>query len=63
MLSPLQRRILEIVRSIEGTEGLALAGGGGLIVQGVVDRETEDLGLFGTSPNPSAIRSLSTVRP
>lgn len=50
MLSPLQRRILEIVRSIEGTEGLALAGGGGLIVQGVIDWETEDLDLFGTSP-------------
>jgi hypothetical protein len=50
VLSPLQRKVLEIVRSIEGTEGLALAGGGGLIVQGIVDRETEDLDLFGTSP-------------
>ena len=46
MLSPLQRKVLEIVRSIEGTEGLPLAGGGGLIVQGVVDRETEDLDPF-----------------
>lgn len=50
MLSPLQRRVLDIVWSLEGTEGLALAGGGGLIVRGVVDRRTEDLDLFGTSP-------------
>lgn len=50
MLTPLQRRVLEIVWSVEGIEGLALAGGGGLIVHGVVDRRTEDLDLFGTSP-------------
>lgn len=50
MLTPLQRRVLEIVWSVEGIEGLALAGGGGLIVHGVVDRRTEDLDLFGTAP-------------
>lgn len=50
MLTPLQRQIREIVASIPDTEDLALAGGGALIVHGIVDRETRDLDFFSNSP-------------
>lgn len=39
-----------IVASLPDTEDLALAGGGALIVHGIVDRETRDLDFFSNIP-------------
>ena len=50
MLTPLQLQIRQIVASLRDAEGLALAGGGALIVHGIVDRETRDLDFFSNSP-------------
>ena len=50
MLTPLQLQIRQILASLPDTEDLALAGGGALIVQGIIDRETRDLDFFSTSP-------------
>lgn len=50
MLTPLQLQIRQIVASLPDTEDLALAGGGALIVHGIVDRETRDLDFFSNSP-------------
>ena len=50
MLTPLQRQIRQIVGSLPDSEDLALAGGGALIVHGIVDRETRDLDFFSNSP-------------
>lgn len=50
MLSDLQRRILERVGALDDLGSLALAGGGALILHGLVDRTTRDLDLFVTSP-------------
>ncbi|HZD24140.1 MAG TPA: nucleotidyl transferase AbiEii/AbiGii toxin family protein [Acidimicrobiia bacterium] len=50
MLTPLQLQIRQIVASLPGAEDLALAGGGALIVHGIVDRETRDLDFFSSSP-------------
>jgi predicted nucleotidyltransferase component of viral defense system len=50
-LSDLQRRVASIVMSVPGGESFALAGGGALLVLGVVDRTTRDLDYFTTSPS------------
>lgn len=50
MLTPLQLQIRQIVASLPDTEDLALAGGGALIVHGIVDRETRDLDFFSNTP-------------
>ena len=50
MLTRLQLQIRQIVASLPDTEDLALAGGGALIVHGIVDRETRDLDFFCNSP-------------
>lgn len=48
-LDPLQRRLLELIREqVPEADGFALAGGGALILHGVVDRPTRDLDLFST---------------
>lgn len=48
MLSQLQHRIAAIVCGLPEAEGFALAGGAGLIVHRLVDRETHDLDYFAT---------------
>lgn len=47
MLTPLQQRVARIVARLPESEGFALAGGGAVIVQGIVDRGTDDLDFFG----------------
>lgn len=49
MLDPFQEQIRAIVDRLPEGREVALAGGGALIVQGVVDRPTRDLDYFGTS--------------
>ncbi|MDE0137984.1 MAG: nucleotidyl transferase AbiEii/AbiGii toxin family protein [bacterium] len=49
MLSPLQRRLRQIIDTIPEAADVALAGGGALIVRGVVARATADLDYFATS--------------
>jgi hypothetical protein len=47
VLSPLQRRVAELVAGLEEAEGFALAGGAALIARGEVQRQTRDLDFFG----------------
>lgn len=47
MITPLQKRIAEVLIGLPEADGFALAGGGAVIVQGVVDRNTDDLDFFG----------------
>jgi hypothetical protein len=47
VLTPFQERIAAIIAGLEEAEGIALAGGGALIVRGDVDRGTRDLDFFG----------------
>ena len=49
MLTELQRRIARVVSGLPEAGDIALAGGGGLISHGIVDRATQDLDFFGTS--------------
>ena len=49
MLSPLQRRLRQIIDTIPEAANVALAGGGALIVRGVVARPTSDLDYFAAS--------------
>jgi hypothetical protein len=46
MLSALQTTIVEIVSSVADVDGFALAGGGAMILLGLVDRKTRDLDFF-----------------
>ncbi len=46
MLSPLQRQILDGVGELPEATRFALAGGGALILQGTVERGTNDLDFF-----------------
>ncbi|WP_420623313.1 nucleotidyl transferase AbiEii/AbiGii toxin family protein [Candidatus Poriferisodalis sp.] len=48
MLTALQERICRLVGSLPDAESAALAGGGALIVHGIVDRGTTDLDFFST---------------
>ena len=54
MLSDLQRRVRGIVAGLPEGAAVALAGGGALIVTGVVRRGTEDLDFFTAHPQPVA---------
>ncbi len=47
MLGSLQKRVAEIIASLDEAEDFALAGGGTLIVRGDVHRQTRDLDFFG----------------
>ena len=49
MLDPLQEQLRAIVDRLPEGREVALAGGGALIVRGVVTRPTRDLDYFGTS--------------
>lgn len=46
MLSALQQRVAIVLAGLPEAEGFALAGGGALIVRGLIDRETHDLDFF-----------------
>lgn len=46
MLTPLQRRLLDVIGRLPEAAGFALAGGAALIVRGTVDRRTNDLDFF-----------------
>ena len=48
-LTPLQRRVWRIATGLPEAETVALAGSGGLIVRGVVDRHSRDVDLFATN--------------
>jgi len=52
VLTPLQERIRLALVDVAGDAELALAGGGGLVVSGVVDRRTQDLDFFARYPSP-----------
>ncbi|MCY3786864.1 MAG: nucleotidyl transferase AbiEii/AbiGii toxin family protein [bacterium] len=52
MLSPLQERIRLTLAAVADEVDLALAGGGGLVLSGVVDRRTRDLDFFVRYPSP-----------
>ena len=54
MLTPLQERIRRLVGALPNDYELALAGGGGLVVTGVIDRRTRDLDFFARYPAPHA---------
>lgn len=54
MLSPLQERVRIAIGAVADEFDLALAGGGGLVVSGVVDRHTRDLDFFTRYPSPQA---------
>jgi hypothetical protein len=51
VLTPLQERIIAIFGTLPAAEGFALAGGGALIVRGLIQRETRDLDFFATQPD------------
>ena len=51
MLTDLQRRVRSIVASLPEGAAVALAGGGALIVTGVVRRGTGDLDFFAAHPS------------
>lgn len=62
MLTPLQENICRLVGSLPDAEVAVLAGGGALIVHGIVDRSTTDLDFFATDaldvrPAAHAVRS------
>jgi hypothetical protein len=67
VLTPLQRRVAEIVVGLAEADGFALAGGAALIVRGDVARRTRDLDFFGLSPDavdglvPAVERALSAA--
>ena len=54
VLTDLQRRVRRIVASLPEGAAVALAGGGALIVTGVVRRGTDDLDFFTAHPQPVA---------
>ena len=60
MLSALQRRVRRIISETPEAENVALAGGGALVVRGVVTRPTADLDYFATSSD-EVDRLLATL--
>ena len=57
MLTPLQERICRLVVGVPDAESVVLAGGGALIVHGIVDRATTDLDFFSTDVD--AVRPIA----
>lgn len=58
MLTPLQERIAEIVSGLPEARGFALAGAGGLLVRGLIDRQTRDLDYFTVPGEEEALSAL-----
>lgn len=46
MLDALQERIARIALALPGADGLALASGGAMLADRVVDRQTQDVDMF-----------------
>jgi predicted nucleotidyltransferase component of viral defense system len=59
LLTPLQTRIAELVTGLSEANGFALAGAGGLLARGLIDRPTRDLDYF-TAPGDE--KALSALR-
>lgn len=59
MLTPFQERIVGIVSGLPEARGFALAGAGGLLVRGLIDRPTRDLDYFTV---PGEERALVELR-
>ena len=55
MLDRLQEQLRTVIDQLAEGKGFALAGGGALIVRGVVTRLTYDLDYFGTSQSEVAL--------
>ncbi len=47
MLTPLQRKVAELIAGLDAAERFGLAGGAAMILLGDVDRQTQDLDFFG----------------
>lgn len=62
MLTPLQERIAEIVNGLPEAQEFALAGAGGLLVRGLIDRQTRDLDYFTIPGEEEALRALRDAR-
>ncbi len=58
MLTPLQTRLIEIITALPEARGFALAGAGGLIVHGVIERATQDLDYFTAPGDERAVGRL-----
>lgn len=64
-LSALQQRVARTIAQLPEADGFALAGGGALVVLGLVDRPTRDLDYFATTPEsvdrlwPVLVRALN----
>jgi len=58
LLTPLQVRVAEIVKDLPESAGFALAGGGALVVQGVINRTTRDLDYFTTPEEAETLIGL-----
>lgn len=58
LLTPLQVRIAEIVSGLPEARRFALAGAGGLLVRGLIDRPTRDLDYFTVPGEEEALRAL-----
>ncbi|MCP4968709.1 MAG: nucleotidyl transferase AbiEii/AbiGii toxin family protein [bacterium] len=58
MLTPLQQRLAAIVRELPEASGFALAGAGGLLVRGLIERPTRDLDYFTVPGEDDAVIAL-----
>lgn len=58
MLTALQVRVAEIVKDLPESAGFALAGGGALVVRGLIDRTTRDLDYFTTPEEAETLIGL-----
>ena len=58
MLTPLQKRIAKIVGGLSEARGFALAGAGGLLVRGLIHRQTRDLDYFTVPGEEEALSGL-----
>lgn len=58
LLTPLQERLAGIVRELPEAGGFALAGAGGLVVRGLIERPTLDLDYFTVPGEEDAVRAL-----
>lgn len=59
LLTPLQERLAGIVRELPEAGGFALAGAGGLVVRGLIERPTLDLDYFTVPGEEDAVRALA----
>jgi hypothetical protein len=59
VLTPLQELIAGIVSGLPEADGFALAGAGGLLARGLIDRSTRDLDYFTAPGGEESLRALS----